>query len=879
MFSRVVLLGIILLTSMSLLGQVYQHNFGTTTISTHPYTSAPGTLDANLSNSSWSNSTGAWTSYAGSSGQAISLSNSSGTPTITLTFDITGGCSLDITSFNFWRQRSNSGAQNWSMTINGTNVGSGTIPTTGAAVGNTAVSGMTGLTGTVTIVISLSGATGTGTFRLDDFTLFGSTSCGGSSQTVTFNGNGNDGGSMSNQTASGSTALTTNAFTKTGCSFTGWNTASDGSGTSYTNGATYDFSADITLYAQWNCSPPTGGNCMDEDFVDFSDWTNYGTATDNDASHYGANGPCRALGTGDNLESPSVDNPTQLQFYQDASSAGSGSTATVKYSLDGGTTWVACYSFIVSSSGATETVDLTNVGGVDLSAETGVIFQFSSSFNTWYLDDVSVTCGTPAPNTITTGSITGSPFSIQCATNDNGSVAFISTDVYGAGNIYTAQLSDASGSFSFPVNIGTLTSTANSGTINITIPAGTPSGSNYKIRVISSNPYIVGSASSAFTITLTDGPCAPPHITSVLFNGCDPAGCGGEGRSEMVFANTGVNSVLVNSSNLDLIYPGSPPYDLLGSIVSNASTITTMNDSAACGTLFYDANGQTVPPNTTLLLVSSDICAEINFDWSSLCGSGPIYVVFGQSGTLGDTWHDSGNFGNSSGTKTFDLDITATDAITYGYTYSYVSGDQGDGEYATFSSSPPGGNALNTGVLPDCKITVAVLPIELLSFTGKSIGSSNLLEWKTTTEINNDYFTLERSSNATHFSELGTIPGAGNSNTMLYYNFTDENPLNGVNYYRLKQTDFDGRFSYSNIVALSNKTTAFSIWNSAETLFIKGDNENSTSSLKIYNLLGELVLEKYFQENITINTTDFSTGIYLVKIQSNENLITQKVRF
>ncbi|MCL4857499.1 MAG: InlB B-repeat-containing protein, partial [Flavobacteriales bacterium] len=556
------------------------------------------------------------------------------------------------------------------MTINGTNVGSGTIPTTGAAVGNTAVSGMTGLTGTVTIVISLSGATGTGTFRLDDFTLFGSTSCGGSSHTVTFNGNGNDGGSMSNQTASGSTALTTNAFTKTGCSFTVWNTASDGSGTSYTNGATYDFSADITLYAQWNCSPPTGGNCMDEDFVDFSDWTNYGTATDNDASHYGANGPCRALGTGDNLESPSVDNPTQLQFYQDASSAGSGSTATVKYSLDGGTTWVACYSFTVSSSGATETVDLTNVGGVDLSAETGVIFQFSSSFNTWYLDDVSVTCGTPAPNTITTGSITGSPFSIQCATNDNGSVAFISTDVYGAGNIYTAQLSDASGSFSFPVNIGTLTSTANSGTINITIPAGTPSGSNYKIRVISSNPYIVGSASSAFTITLTDGPCAPPHITSVLFNGCDPAGCGGEGRSEMVFANTGVNSVLVNSSNLDLIYPGSPPYDLLGSIVSNASTITTMNDSAACGTLFYDANGQTVPPNTTLLLVSSDICAEINFDWSSLCGSGPIYVVFGQSGTLGDTWHDSGNFGNSSGTKTFDLDITATDAITYGYTYS-----------------------------------------------------------------------------------------------------------------------------------------------------------------------------------------------------------------
>jgi len=171
------------------------------------------------------------------------------------------------------------------------------------------------------------------------------------------------------------------------------------------------------------------------------------------------------------------------------------------------------------------------------------------------------------------------------------------------------------------------------------------------------------------------------------------------------------------------------------------------------------------------------------------------------------------------------------------------------------------------------------LPIELLSFTGKSVDKTNLLEWVTTTEINNDYFTLERSSDATHFNELGTIQGAGNSNTMLYYNFTDENPLNGVNYYRLKQTDFDGSFSYSNIVALSNKTTAFSIWNSAETLFIKGENESLTSSLKIYNLLGELVFEKVFEENTSVETSNFSSGIYLVKIQSNENLFTQKVKF
>lgn len=153
---------------------IYQHDFGTTAISAHPYTVAPGVFATNLSNSSWANSTNAWTSFPGSSGQAIALSNSSGTPTITLTFDVASGFAVDITSFNFWRQRSATGAQNWSMTINGIAVGSGTVPTSGSAIGSTNVSNVvSGLTGTVTVVLSLSGASGTGTFRLDDFTLNG----------------------------------------------------------------------------------------------------------------------------------------------------------------------------------------------------------------------------------------------------------------------------------------------------------------------------------------------------------------------------------------------------------------------------------------------------------------------------------------------------------------------------------------------------------------------------------------------------------------------------------------------------------------------------------------------------------------------------------
>lgn len=154
--------------------QLYQHDFGNTVINSHPYTQPPAILDLNLIGSSWSNSNFNWTSFQGSTGQAIALNNSSGTPTITLTFNVASDYKLSITEFNFWRQRSNSGAQNWSMTINEIPVGNGTIPTTGTSTLKTTVANtVRDLTGTITVVISLSGASGTGTFRLDDFSLYG----------------------------------------------------------------------------------------------------------------------------------------------------------------------------------------------------------------------------------------------------------------------------------------------------------------------------------------------------------------------------------------------------------------------------------------------------------------------------------------------------------------------------------------------------------------------------------------------------------------------------------------------------------------------------------------------------------------------------------
>ncbi|WP_164879219.1 lamin tail domain-containing protein, partial [Flavobacterium cerinum] len=161
-----------LLFACSVNAQIYYHDFGTSTITTHPYNVAPTTINSHLSGSSWTNSANSWTSNTGATGQALTLVTGPGTFTINLTFNVANNFQADITSFNFWRQRSNSGPQNWSLSINGIPAGSGTTPTAGAPIGVTNVSSPILVTGTVTVTLELTGAAG-GNFRLDDFTLNG----------------------------------------------------------------------------------------------------------------------------------------------------------------------------------------------------------------------------------------------------------------------------------------------------------------------------------------------------------------------------------------------------------------------------------------------------------------------------------------------------------------------------------------------------------------------------------------------------------------------------------------------------------------------------------------------------------------------------------
>ncbi len=107
---------------------------------------------------------------------------------------------------------------------------------------------------------------------------------------------------------------------------------------------------------------------------------------------------------------------------------------------------------------------------------------------------------------------------------------------------------------------------------------------------------------------------------------------------------------------------------------------------------------------------------------------------------------------------------------------------------------------------PDIQFCDATtLPIELMYFRGKSESASNLLWWSTASENGNDYFTIEKSTDGEYWNLVGQIKGAGNSAHTLSYSYRDRDISPEICYYRLKQTDFDGRFEYSDIISVDNR--------------------------------------------------------------------------
>ncbi|MBK6834346.1 MAG: T9SS type A sorting domain-containing protein [Bacteroidetes bacterium] len=179
------------------------------------------------------------------------------------------------------------------------------------------------------------------------------------------------------------------------------------------------------------------------------------------------------------------------------------------------------------------------------------------------------------------------------------------------------------------------------------------------------------------------------------------------------------------------------------------------------------------------------------------------------------------------------------------------------------------------------------LPVELISFTAVPLNNKEVvLDWKTATEINNNYFLIEKSSNAVDYEVVTSVASKainGNSSTILNYDAIDSSPYSGTSYYRLKQIDFNGDYKYSDVVAVNlneNAELVFDVYpnptdgNSFNISF--ATEYDKDYFIEVYDLQGkQLLLQKVIADKAGVSTFEiipanqFSSGMYFVKLNSN----------
>ena len=188
------------------------------------------------------------------------------------------------------------------------------------------------------------------------------------------------------------------------------------------------------------------------------------------------------------------------------------------------------------------------------------------------------------------------------------------------------------------------------------------------------------------------------------------------------------------------------------------------------------------------------------------------------------------------------------------------------------------GAGTNVAYIDHIQITVdysAPLPIELVDFNSQIISNNTVsLNWTTATEINNDHFEIERSSSMSDFISIGEVKGAGNSVLEQQYSFKDNSPLTGMNYYRLKQIDFDGKFSYSPVIAVKTTSTIHEVQlfpNPCSSAFTLIGDDILNHDISIFNITGSVVKSISYYDGSTIDISTLVKGTYFVFIHSDSN--------
>ncbi|NOU38508.1 MAG: T9SS type A sorting domain-containing protein [Ferruginibacter sp.] len=181
---------------------------------------------------------------------------------------------------------------------------------------------------------------------------------------------------------------------------------------------------------------------------------------------------------------------------------------------------------------------------------------------------------------------------------------------------------------------------------------------------------------------------------------------------------------------------------------------------------------------------------------------------------------------------------------------------------------------------PTLTVTYSTLPVTLSSFEGEHTKNGNKLFWVTAQEINNAFFVIEHSLDGVNFLPIGKIIANGSTTVRHTYSFLHKNVLEEKNFYRLAQTDFDGRINYSSIITLSNKINSsfFNVFPNPvkDKIILKKFIVSKGNKYFIVNNFGNTVLAGVLNSEI-IDVHMLASGYYFIRIQEkNNNIIIGK---
>jgi hypothetical protein len=187
------------------------------------------------------------------------------------------------------------------------------------------------------------------------------------------------------------------------------------------------------------------------------------------------------------------------------------------------------------------------------------------------------------------------------------------------------------------------------------------------------------------------------------------------------------------------------------------------------------------------------------------------------------------------------------------------------------------------------------IPVELTSFTANSNESKIILNWSTATETNNSGFTIERKITGSEWNEIAFIEGSGTTTSPNEYSFIDQDKLNGIIQYRLKQIDFDGAYNYSNVIDVDLSVTVFELaqnypnpFNPVTKIIFSipsniGGARGWLTTLKVYDVLGNeittLINEQKQPGTYEVNwdATALTSGVYFYRITTGSFVETKKM--